>query len=388
VCYNFENREGGDWMKIVSIEPTPSPNAMKLNMDEQLPGGVMKTYSKDNKSKSPDYIQKLLEIEGVKSVFQTADFISIDRIPQGDWKMILSQAREVFGEGMNTSGEQTEVDDGFGEVNVWIQTFRNIPMQIRVKTDLEEVREALPERFVNAAMESGLSSPNLIRERKLVDWGVRYGDMKEIAEEVLQELDAAYDEERLKALMAKAAEAGEGEEVASIREVITAEEVLLRLKDEDWRTRYAALDKMKPTEEDLFVLEKALQDTKSSIRRLVVVYLGEIKGSKVLPLLFQALEDSSASVRRTAGDTLSDLGDTSAIKPMIKALKDKNKIVRWRAARFLYEAGDETAIPALKEAQDDPEFEVSMQVQIALERIEGGEEAEGSVWQQMTRMRS
>ena len=72
---------------------------------------------------------------------------------------------------------------------------------------------------------------------------------------------------------------------------------------------------------------------------------------------------------------------------MIEALKDQNKIVRWRAARFLYEAGDETAIPGLREAQNDTEFEVSMQVQIALERIEGGEEAEGSVWQQMTRMR-
>ena len=73
-------------------------------------------------------------------------------------------------------------------------------MQIRVKTDTEEIREALPERFVNAAMESGLSSPNLIKERKLVDWGVRYGDMKEIANEVIQEIEASYDEERLKVI--------------------------------------------------------------------------------------------------------------------------------------------------------------------------------------------
>ncbi len=52
---------------------------------------------------------------------------------------------------------------------------------------------------------------------------------------------------------------------------------------------------------------------------------------------------------------------------------------------FLYETGDERALPALREARNDPEFEVSMQVKMAIERIEQGEEANGSVWQQMTR---
>jgi hypothetical protein len=41
-------------------------------------------------------------------------------------------------------------------------------------------------------------------------------------------------------------------------------------------------------------------------------------------------------------------------------------------------------VSALKEAQDDPEFEVALQVKMALERIEGGAEAKGSVWKQMT----
>jgi hypothetical protein len=375
-------------LKIVSIEPTPSPNAMKLNMDENVPGGVMKTYTEDNKEKAPEYIQNLLSIEGVKSIFHTADFISIDRHPKGDWQQILAQAREAFGEGGLTSQSEAGLDDGFGEVNVYVQVFRNIPMQIRVKTAAEEVREALPDRFVQAAMESGLSSPNLIKERKLVDWGIRYGEMKEIAVEVLQEIEAAYNEERINSLVEQAAKAGEGEEVITVREPLSDEEVERRLEDKEWENRYAALEQMKPTEASIPVLEKALRDNKSLIRRLVVVYLGDIKGSKVLPLLFKALEDSSVSVRRTAGDTLSDIGDPAAIDPMIKSLKDKNKIVRWRAARFLYEAGDETAVEPLREAQDDTEFEVSMQVKIALERIEGGEKAEGSVWQQMTRARS
>lgn len=70
---------------------------------------------------------------------------------------------------------------------------------------------------------------------------------------------------------------------------------------------------------------------------------------------------------------------------MTEALKDSSKIVRWRAARFLYEVGTEEARPALEEAADDPEFEVSLQARMALERIQSGEEAAGTVWQQMAK---
>lgn len=72
---------------------------------------------------------------------------------------------------------------------------------------------------------------------------------------------------------------------------------------------------------------------------------------------------------------------------MIESLKDESKIVRWRAAMFLYEVGTEEAVPALKEAEDDSEFEVALQVKMALARIQGGEEAKGSVWKQMTEAR-
>src|SRR5690606_15602692 len=118
-----------------------------------------------------------------------------------------------------------------------------------------------------------------------------------------------------------------------------------------------------------------------------VVYLGDIGGKQVLPYLFEALKDRSVQVRRTAGDTLNDIGDTDALGPMAELLKDPNKLVRWRAARFMYEFGDESVLEALEEAENDEEFEVSLQVKMAIERIKSGEEAAGSVWQQMTRSR-
>ncbi|KYD34761.1 hypothetical protein B4114_1533 [Geobacillus stearothermophilus] len=160
------------------------------------------------------------------------------------------------------------------------------------------------------------------------------------------------------------------------------------LDDPDWRKRYAALEQMaEPTEDDIPVLAKALKDEKMAIRRLATAYLGMIGGKKVLPYLYKALKDPAVAVRRTAGDCLSDIGDPDAIPAMIEALKDESKLVRWRAAMFLYEVGDESALPALKAAENDPEFEVSLQVKMAIERIEGGEEAKGSVWKQMTESR-
>ena len=91
------------------------------------------------------------------------------------------------------------------------------------------------------------------------------------------------------------------------------------------------------------------------------------------------------AVRRTAGDSLTDLGDPRAIAPMVETLRDANKLVRWRAARFLFEHGDRSALVALAEAAEDPEFEVRMQIRQAIERIESGGTARGTVWQQLTR---
>ncbi|MFY0546209.1 virulence factor [Brevibacillus sp. H7] len=371
-------------MKLLSIEPTPSPNTMKLNVDERLPHGVQKDYRKDRMESAPELIKRLLAIEGVTGVFHAADFLALERKSNADWQSILTQAREVFGEAGDLPVLTPNSEEkAWGEAQVYIQMFRGIPMQVKVTSGTEQVRAALPERFGKAAVMAGSASPNLIMERKWEEHGIRYGDLKEIGEEVAQEIDAAYPQERVERLVEQAMEANGQlpEPVEENKPVVTAE----MLDDPDWQKRYAALERMEPTEAQLPVLVKALHDPKSSIRRLAVVYLGMVGGDAVLPYLFEALKDESVSVRRTAGDTLSDLGDPKAIGPMCNALQDPNKLVRWRAARFLHEVGDESALPALRAAQDDPEFEVRLQIKMALERIESGEAASGTVWQQMTK---
>ncbi|WP_413380617.1 conserved virulence factor C family protein [Alkalihalobacillus sp. 1P02AB] len=372
-------------MYIQSIEPTPSPNTMKLTLSESLGGESGHSYTVKNKDTAPKNIQELFEVEGVKAVYHVADFIAIDRHPKVDWKLILPKVREVFGENAESlKAEEEKATEHFGEVTVQLQMFKGIPMQIKLTDGEQEKREGLPERFVEALAKAQSDSDNVVLERKWVDQGVRYGELDEIAKEVREEVSAAYSEERLKELV-QAANRGEGESGA---ERVTTNRyikvTLEMLEKEDWRERYEILDRMDPSEEDLLVLEKALDDEKASIRRLATMYLGMIEKPIVLPLLYKALKDSSVTVRRTAGDCLSDIGDPAAMPEVIESLKDKNKLVRWRAAMFLNEVGDTSAIEALKEAENDPEFEVALQVKMALERIEGGEEAKGSVWKQMT----
>src|SRR5699024_5319890 len=189
-------------------------------------------------------------------------------------------------------------------------------------------------------------------------------------------LSATYTDERLQQLLELALDGG-GEITELPREEVTID----MLDKPNWRDRFALLAQMPdPSEEYYESLTKAIDDENSSVRRLATAYLGMIENKDTLPYLYKALRDKSVNVRRTAGDCLSDLGYKEAMPEMIKTLNDRSRIVRWRGAMFLYEVGDDSAIPALREALEDTEFEVRMQAKMALERIESGKEAEGSIW--------
>lgn len=369
-------------MKIVTIEPTPSPNTMKVILDQELPFGTANNYNEKNKQDAPKEIQDILAIEGVKGVYHVADFLAVERIAKYEWENILAAVRNAFGEQNSTSaGEQ--VNEHYGEVYVHVQMFKGIPLQVKVFDNMSEQRFGLAKRFIDAFNQAMQSDENYILQRKWVDYGVRYGEKDEIGQSVVDELEAAFPERRITELVS----ASNNQKIA-----IDNHKRKVSLQDfdvEDWETRFQLLDQMAdPEVSDLPLLQKALQDEKMSIRRLATVYLGMIKDKAVVPSLVQALQDKSAAVRRTAGDCMSDLGFVEFETAMMQALKDRNKLVRWRAAMFLYETGTEACLGALEAASDDAEFEVKLQAKMAIARISHGEEAMGSVWKQMTEARA
>lgn len=373
-------------MKIISMEPTPSPYSIKINLNQSLKDGEAENYNEnDDLTKAPEYIQLLFDIEGIQGIYRVVDFITIQRNPRIEWENILSKVKEVIGvkdesiDLFSKAVNKNETDEAFGEVSVSVQMIKGIPTQVKLNQGEEEQRFAMPDRIMDVAMEVAGASNNYLLERKWVEQNARYGDLTEIGEQVVAELEAVYNEERLADLL-KLALNNELEKEDIQHEKVTEE----MLEQSNWRDRYAALAQMPdPTKEDYHILNKALDDKNSSVRRIATAYLGMIEQEETLPYLYKALKDRSVNVRRTAGDCLSDLGFKEAIPQMIETLSDDSRIVRWRAAMFLYEVGDDSAIPALKKALEDPEFEVRMQVKMALARIESGQDAEGSIWQQM-----
>lgn len=372
-------------MKILRIEPTPSPNVMKLTVDVTLNNGVRVNVSKADAARAPQHVQKLLAIDEVTGVFQTADFIAIERHPKGDWAAILQAVQGVLdvAEDMRQVGVPTmtiAAESAFGEVTVRVQMFRGIPMQVRVSAGLEEKRDALPTRFLEAATQAGLHVPNLIYERKLEEYGVRYGSLDEVLATVIAEIEATYDDVTLQRMASESAVAQ-----ADVDTAVPAPPSVTEWQSAGWEQRYAMLQRLTPEDSNLPLFLHALKDEHVSIRRYAVVQLGNMESEAIQCGVLDALYDPSPIVRRTAGDVCSDKGDPSALPHMVRVLNDRNKLVRWRAARFLYECGGESELEALREALDEEEFEIRLQIELAIERIAHGGEAEGTVWQQMTR---
>ena len=364
---------------------------MKLNLDERLAKGVAITYTHENRGDCPAYIDKILAIPGVSSLFRVEDFMAIQRKPTAGWEDILSQARAVleYASLNNAKPEPAGTSDKeWREVMVSVQYFRDLPMLVKVSSGSETTRLPLPERFGKAIERAMGASANMLMERKWKDEGLRYGELRDVGEEVVREISAVYDEKKLKELVERAYHPDLHEKVKASGEELG--ELVSAFESPRWEERFAALKELgrnataQIDSQALSLIIRATKDPKMSIRRLAVVFLGLIKTPEVLAPLCEALKDEAVGVRRSAGDALTDLGDPKAIGPMVETLKDPNKLVRWRASRFLYELGDETALPALREAQDDREFEVAMQIRQAIERIESGKVGQGPVWRQMT----
>lgn len=77
----------------VRVEQTPNPNAMKFAVGQ--PVGGPGTYVKGSE---PDeqFLVELLGLEGVASVFFTADFVTISKTPDVSWETITPEATAIL----------------------------------------------------------------------------------------------------------------------------------------------------------------------------------------------------------------------------------------------------------------------------------------------------
>ena len=77
----------------ITVSPTPNPNALKFTVGRRVDGP--KTFVAGQPADDP-VASALLAIDGVSSVFMTADFVTVTRRPEVGWETIAQAAEAVL----------------------------------------------------------------------------------------------------------------------------------------------------------------------------------------------------------------------------------------------------------------------------------------------------
>jgi hypothetical protein len=77
----------------VRTDPSPNPNALKFTVGS--PVGGPGTYVKGSDPEE-EYLRSLLALDGVASVFFTADFITVSKTQEASWDQIVPEATVIL----------------------------------------------------------------------------------------------------------------------------------------------------------------------------------------------------------------------------------------------------------------------------------------------------
>lgn len=83
-------------MASASPSPTPNPNALRFGLDVTLPGTVSASSAAD--AGDDPFLSALVAIDGVASVFGTADFVTVTRKPGAEWDAIVEAVQAAAAE--------------------------------------------------------------------------------------------------------------------------------------------------------------------------------------------------------------------------------------------------------------------------------------------------
>ncbi len=77
----------------VTVSSTPNPNAAKFTVGVEVGGPT--TFVPSQPTDDP-LGSALLGLPGVASVFMTADFVTINKLPEADWDPIIEPAQAIL----------------------------------------------------------------------------------------------------------------------------------------------------------------------------------------------------------------------------------------------------------------------------------------------------
>ena len=77
----------------VQISNTPNPNALKFTVGVDVGGPATFVAGQETDDANA---AALLAIDGVTSIFMTADFVTLSKTPDASWEMIVPVATELL----------------------------------------------------------------------------------------------------------------------------------------------------------------------------------------------------------------------------------------------------------------------------------------------------
>ncbi len=162
---------GIKYMEILRIEPTPSPNTMKVVLSYTREDKLSNTYKKVEETQ-PRFINQLLSIDGITSIFHVMNFLAVDKAPKADWEVILPDIKAAFSDANKVleSVNEPQIDNHFGEIKAELLTFKGIPYQIKLTSADQELREQLPQTYVDHMTQAQTAHDNIVFMRKWLDF--------------------------------------------------------------------------------------------------------------------------------------------------------------------------------------------------------------------------
>lgn len=76
----------------VVIENTPNPNALKFTVGTAVGGPATFTDA----ATADEWAAAILQLDGVVSLFMTADFVTVTRQPTADWEYLAQPISDIL----------------------------------------------------------------------------------------------------------------------------------------------------------------------------------------------------------------------------------------------------------------------------------------------------
>ena len=81
--------------KVVEVQPTPNPNAVKFILDREVVAQPTSFFNAEQATDHP-LAKKLFAIPGVSSLLLLGDFVTVNKRPDVPWKDITQAVESVL----------------------------------------------------------------------------------------------------------------------------------------------------------------------------------------------------------------------------------------------------------------------------------------------------